>query len=174
MGVQGAVLAGGRSTRMGRNKGDILLPRGVSMTVNAACLLRRSTGSEVLISGPGGVPDLRSGVGPLGGMEAALYAAKGSGVLFLPCDMPFVSESILGGLLRSFAEDTRRPSVAVSPHLEPLLAVVPVSHREKLSNAVDAGHLKVGRLWMDLGFVPVMVQAPERLADVDFPWEVPA
>jgi len=96
-----AVLAGGRSVRMGRDKASLLLdgvPLLKVMTDRAA-----SCADEVLVVGRAGFPGLfASGVrfvpdlGELGGppssmrgLHAALTHARGEFVLLLPCDMPF-------------------------------------------------------------------------------------
>lgn len=96
-----AVLAGGRSVRMGQDKASLLLdgvPLLKVMTDRAA-----SCADEVLVVGRAGFPGLfASGVrfvpdlGELGGppssmrgLHAALTHARGEFVLLLPCDMPF-------------------------------------------------------------------------------------
>ncbi len=94
-----AVLAGGRSARMGRDKASLLL--------DGVPLLKRvvdraaSCADEVLVVGradfPGlegvrFVPDLGELGGPpssMRGLHAALTHARGEFVLLLPCDMPF-------------------------------------------------------------------------------------
>lgn len=172
--VQGAVLAGGRSARMGMDKKSVIIGNGLTMAENAGLLLRRSTGGDVLLSGPDGVPDRRGGKGPMGGLEAVLYETRFQAVLFLPCDMPFVPVDVLISMLRAFRQKTDRPSVAFFDCLEPLLAVVPVSFRERITNAIDTGHLKVGRFWMECGFTPVRVGDPSFLRDIDFPWQLSA
>ncbi len=93
-----AVLAGGRSVRMGRDKASLLLdgvPLLKVMTDRAA-----SCADEVLVVGredfPGlfasgvrFVPDLGGPPSSMRGLHAALTHARGEFVLLLPCDMPF-------------------------------------------------------------------------------------
>jgi len=172
--VKGAVLSGGGSTRMGRSKGGVMLPWGLTMESNARKTVGRATGSCAVVSGYSGLRDVRPGMGPMGGIETVLWKGEGDAWLFLPCDMPFVSVGLLGRLIGEFCRNSRQPAVVTCSAIEPLIAVVPVHYREKVTNAVDMGHLKVGRFWMDCGYTSVEVLNRHELADVDHPWEIPA
>lgn len=172
--ITGAILAGGRSVRMGKDKADIVLPSGKTMLSTAANQLSGTAVGRILVSGSQGVPDMRPGMGPLGGIETILHRSLPDAVLFIPCDMPYLKQALLRRMIESWQRSPGRPAVVTSPFLEPLVAVVPVSWKTKVTNAVDAGHLKVGRFWIDCGFTPVRTSDMESLADVDNPWEIPA
>jgi len=95
------VLAGGRSLRMGQDKG--LLPlAGRPLIQRAVCKLRELT-DEVYILGSRPelaafapiVPDLRESCGPLGGIEAALTHNSREWTMILPVDMPFLPKALL-------------------------------------------------------------------------------
>lgn len=107
----GLVLAGGASSRLGRDKareavaGKVLLVHAVE-AVTAVC-------SEVLIAGeragredldlPSGarwVPDIHPGRGPLAGLHAGLAAARYDITLAVGCDMPFLNPLLLASLVR--------------------------------------------------------------------------
>ncbi len=111
--VTGYVLAGGRSSRMGRDKalleldGKPLLQRAVEKlrTVCVSTFILSSR-EELAVFGPL-VRDLHPGCGPLGGMEAALLHTQTAWSLFLAVDMPFVPVAFL-------AEWVRR--VLLNPH----------------------------------------------------------
>ena len=100
----GAVLAGGRSSRFGSNKGQALLG-GRSLIDHAAAALRPHV-DELVVVGEraGGIPDLpRADLGPLGGIAAALDHGATLGyvrVLTIGCDMPIVPAGLIGRLLR--------------------------------------------------------------------------
>ena len=127
-----------------------------------------------MVSGRRGLRDLRPGKGPLGGMETVLWRSEAEAILFIPCDMPFLSEELLRKLVREFMRNRRLPAVIANPTLEPLIAIVPRVFREKITNAVDMEHLKVGRFWIDCGFSPVSALDYSELHDADYPWELPA
>lgn len=91
----GAVLAGGASTRMGRDKALIEVD-GVAMVTIAVEALRDAGAADVVVIGGDRsaiealghrwVPDLHPGEGPLGGIITALSAATADVVAVLACD----------------------------------------------------------------------------------------
>ena len=104
--VEGFVLAGGRSTRMGRDKA--LLPVGGQSLVEVALDKLRSAGVAApriagaradLSSYAPVLPDLHPGCGPLSGIEAALAATGQPLNLFLPVDMPLLPPRFLNWML---------------------------------------------------------------------------
>jgi molybdopterin-guanine dinucleotide biosynthesis protein A len=105
--ITGAILSGGRSARMGREKGLTLLagepfilhvhramePLVKDVIVSVAKGMSR-TYSQALGSGFIIVEDQTPGLGPLGGIIPALSAAKSRYVLFSPCDTPLLSPKV--------------------------------------------------------------------------------
>ena len=117
--VLGAILAGGKSTRMGTEKA--LLPLNGQPMIQHAAETLSSLFSKVVIVGCAKdtygflklevVPDLFEGCGPLGGIHAALNRAKPLPVFVLSCDTPFIPVGFVEYLL-SFksAAPTRIPT----------------------------------------------------------------
>ena len=113
--VGGYVLAGGQSSRMGRDKA--LLPlAGKSLVQHAVTKLGRICREVAILSarpelaGFGRlVPDVHPGCGPLGGMEAALLDTRFDWNLFLPVDVPFLPLAYLQGWLGWLVESEARP-----------------------------------------------------------------
>jgi molybdopterin-guanine dinucleotide biosynthesis protein A len=106
-GVEGFVLAGGRSSRMGQDKA--LLAVGGRTLVEIALDKLRSVGLATpriaaarsdLSSYAPVVPDLHPGCGPLSGIEAALEATAQPLNVFLPVDMPLLPARFLEWMLR--------------------------------------------------------------------------
>lgn len=107
-GTAGAVLAGGRSTRMGRDKAAIEIS-GQSLLDRAWRLMRGLVAPAWVCCAPGrarvGYPclfDDKEGEGPARGVAAALRAAhahKARRVLILACDLPRLSRELLVPLL---------------------------------------------------------------------------
>lgn len=106
MRVLGAVLAGGESRRFGSDKADAILA-GKRMLDHAADALRAVT-SDIIVVGRndpghvsiGDVPE--AGLGPLGGLCAALLYAETSGydaVLTLGCDVPCLPRHVADALM---------------------------------------------------------------------------
>ncbi len=105
------ILAGGRSTRMGRDKAFVELS-GVTL-LEHALLKARALGEPRILSGDAQdvqrrvrlgqyaptVADRRAGVGPLGGIDAALQDSPTDWLLILPVDQPYLPASALGDWL---------------------------------------------------------------------------
>ena len=101
----GFVLAGGESRRMGRDKA-LLSFCGRPLVENALGILREA-GLEARIAGSRSalgefapvVADAEPGLGPLGGVCAALAASCAERALFLPVDLPLLPASLIAFLL---------------------------------------------------------------------------
>jgi molybdopterin-guanine dinucleotide biosynthesis protein A len=148
----GFVLAGGKSSRMGRDKA--LLPfRGGSLAGYLAANVAEAAGSATLIGDPGKyghlgytvVPDRTPGAGPLGGIETALSCTAADWNLVLACDMPAISATFLRSLLDAaerIGADALLP-VGPSGRLEPLTAVYHRRCHAPLLRALEMGVRKV-------------------------------
>ncbi|MDD9912082.1 MAG: molybdenum cofactor guanylyltransferase [Alphaproteobacteria bacterium] len=92
--VTAVVLAGGKSTRMGQDKAQ--LPwQGVTLLECAAHDLLESGCTVVRTSGPQDIMDIRSGLGPLGGVYSSLEALpKAAWILFWPVDVPVEPQAV--------------------------------------------------------------------------------
>jgi molybdopterin-guanine dinucleotide biosynthesis protein A len=104
--VAGVVLAGGGSRRLGRDKA-LLTVGGETLLARAVRVLAQVT-QDLLVVGPvfrssavaaSVVPDVRPGLGPLGGIYSALLATSAPYVLVVACDMPFLQPDLLRHLL---------------------------------------------------------------------------
>jgi molybdopterin-guanine dinucleotide biosynthesis protein A len=148
------VLAGGRSTRMGRDKTllrvagrsllELALDKLRALALDASATPRIACTRPDLSSYAPVVPDLHPGCGPLSGIEAALAATTRPLNLFLPVDLPLLPAQFLGWMLRR-AEITGAlvtvPRAIGRP--QPLCAVY---HRDLLTGVtalVAAGNYKV-------------------------------
>ena len=101
--IEICILAGGHSSRMGSNKAEILLggrPMLAHVHETAASI---GCGVRVISD------DIQPGCGPLGGVVTAWETSTADTLLFLSCDMPFVSVS----LLTQVRDRLRPPATAV-------------------------------------------------------------
>jgi molybdopterin-guanine dinucleotide biosynthesis protein A len=148
--MNGFVLAGGRSTRMGRDKallefeGRPLIARIVDL-LRSLDLTPRICGSRPDLAGFAEVvADNYARSGPLGGIEAGLAASDAELNLFVPVDAPELPREFLGWMMRR-AE--RSHAVATIPHYgdrpQPLCAVYSRRLLAGLQEALTDGHLKV-------------------------------
>ncbi|MFA0813230.1 molybdenum cofactor guanylyltransferase [Microbulbifer epialgicus] len=103
----GIVLAGGRSSRMGRDKALLAHPENGNFLENARALLSELPLQQVVVSGArdGGIPDLVADMGPLGGLHSVALRTGAAAALVIPVDMPLLKCDALAELL---AEGQRR------------------------------------------------------------------
>ena len=148
--MNGFVLAGGQSTRMGRDKallevdGETLVGRALGLLPGLG-LEPRICGSRPDLARYGEVvPDNFPLCGPLGGMEAALAISDADLNLFVPVDLPGLPGDFLRWLMTR-AETSQ--AVATIPRyggrLQPLCAVYSRRLLTGLRSALGAGRLKV-------------------------------
>lgn len=100
-GWTGVVLAGGRSSRMGRDKAGLVW-RGKPLLQHMGDLLREAGAARVVVSGDypdaGGIPDSERGLGPLGGIASVADALPDGPLLIVPVDMPMITVPLLARL----------------------------------------------------------------------------
>lgn len=123
--VQGFILVGGGSRRMGQDKAQLRLGS-ESMLERLAARLSEASSSVTLVGNPQryaghrlpNVPDIHEKWGALGGIHAALSAAKTAWIIVVACDLPFVTRELLERL-KSFAEDSIDSIVPIQPDGRP-------------------------------------------------------
>jgi molybdopterin-guanine dinucleotide biosynthesis protein A len=103
--LSAAVLAGGKSRRMGEDKALLPLVEGGKPMVAIVLDRLRELADDVAIVandreryeafGARIVPDSMPGIGALGGIHAALMGAKNDHCLVVACDMPFLNRQLL-------------------------------------------------------------------------------
>ena len=155
-GVAGVILAGGQSTRMGRDKalvdfaGRPMIAHAIErLAPQVACLAISANGDAARFD-PFGLtvlPDADAGhPGPLAGIVAGLRFAANQGFGLLataPCDAPFAPRDLVARL----RGDAATPAVARSPGgVEPLFALWPVALLGRAEAALAAGEASVWRL----------------------------
>jgi molybdenum cofactor guanylyltransferase len=153
--VKGYVLAGGGSTRFGRDKALVEMD-GAPMLSRMRGLLSSVAGNAQVIAPPHkyaplgitGIPDRWEGQGPLAGIVTALLTTNETGGadwnLIVGCDMPFLTREWLfylaGRALVSNAEVVAPKSLQ---GLEPLCACWRTNAAAKLQDAFDSGTRKI-------------------------------
>jgi len=154
--VCGYVLAGGGSTRFGRDKALVELG-GLPMLGRMIALLRSVTKNVKVVGAPEKyaqferemVSDGWPGDGPLGGIitaleDAARDDAQGEWNLIVSCDMPFLTSEWLGFLCERAAKSRAQVLVPHSAHgPEPLCACYRTDAAGALRTAFESGVRKV-------------------------------
>lgn len=175
--VTGIVLAGGRSTRFGRDKASALLQGRplldwvlASMRQVAPCLVVvRAAGQVLPLERPGDddvlvVDDLRPAEGPVVGLLSGLQAASTPLALVASCDVPLVQPAVLRLLLDALGDaDAAIP--VVDGRAQPLVAAYRVAPAAAaLSAALERGERSLQRALAPLRSLDV---SGERLRPAD-------
>ena len=134
-GLYGLVLAGGRSTRMQRDKATLeydgrpQLARAMALLAplveRAFVSVRADQLQDPSRAAYPRIADLKDGLGPIAGIHAALAAYPDSAWLVVACDLPFLRAPTLGSLIAQ--RDSRRVATAfrssTDAQPEPLCAI---------------------------------------------------
>jgi molybdenum cofactor guanylyltransferase len=176
----GAVLCGGASRRMGRNKALIEIA-GVPLAVRTADVLRQGGCGDVVLVGGGSeldmlrtfgqrlVADEWPGEGPLGGVITALRLAADEGfsvAAMAACDLPQLRSGVIASL-RSLVPPGG-VAVAATTHVEPMCAVWSTETLPALERAFTAGGRAVAPVF-DLFDCAVLSVHPTVLLNANEP-----
>lgn len=148
--MNGFVLGGGRSTRMGTDKA-LLHHAGRPLIEHAIDLLKAAgvaphivgTRPDLAAFAPV-IADLHPGCGPLGGIEAVLAASNSDANLFLPVDLPLLPPVFLRHLLeRACITGASATIPTLGGRPEPLCAVYRRDLMAGIGTSLESGNYKV-------------------------------
>ncbi|MGE3297694.1 MAG: molybdenum cofactor guanylyltransferase [Porticoccaceae bacterium] len=169
----GALLAGGRSRRMGTDKA--LLPVGTGTLLDhMTAKLRALDLAEVVVcrAAPGCIADRVPGQGPLGALHSLSHHYPGRDLLVVPVDMPLLTTATLAALLTAGSELSRPHHYA--GYLLPLwLPLAPAAIRAIETRVTDAAaDRSLAALLRDLRAETLPLGSPEaELANINTPAE---
>ncbi|MBY0548902.1 MAG: molybdenum cofactor guanylyltransferase [Candidatus Obscuribacterales bacterium] len=155
--LAGGILSGGQSSRMGQDKGSLMLDDGLPMIAAPLRALRKVT-KTVVIAGPpldftGLEPDLVQFVddsipklGPLSGLEAILHTGQAQAYLIAACDQPMLTEEVLRMLLSGPAD---MPCFFETDRIQPFPGYYPASMLSDIQEALKRKRLSVMQLIAD-------------------------
>jgi molybdopterin-guanine dinucleotide biosynthesis protein A len=150
MQIEGFILAGGASSRMGEDKSRLELG-GRTFVETAAEALRGVASRVSVVSSRQGaeshglpvVEDLRAGLGALGGLHAALASCRAEWAAVVACDLPFVTGELMARLLSECTDETDAVvPVQEDGRVQPLCAL----YRARVCVGEVAEMIRVGEL----------------------------
>ena len=151
--VAAIVLAGGRSTRLGRDKASEPL-LGVPLLQRVLDRLAGLTTETVVVGRPEqdfgwarathlrAIEDSYPGAGPLGAIYTGLNAVEAPIALVLACDMPLLQPGLLAALVR-LAEEHEAVVPVCEGLAQPLCAAYRRTCAAALRTQIETGNLKV-------------------------------
>lgn len=184
MTLAAAVLAGGRSSRMGSTKAlieidgrrmaDRVLDAARSVGADPVVVLGGDRTELAVLSAPV-VPDRYPGEGPVAGVLGALQHFEGIAerVLVLPCDLADLQAATLLPLVEAEAGDGfSKVWVAANDRLEPMCAIWSVDATARVQELFDAGERALHVVIGELPHVAVTVD-PAGLTNINTPDQLP-
>ncbi|MFH1336873.1 MAG: molybdenum cofactor guanylyltransferase [Candidatus Zixiibacteriota bacterium] len=145
------ILAGGKNTRMGRNKAFIQLSSGETILQNTISILKRLFPEIIIVTNQketyqefnaSVVEDLIKEAGPLGGIFTGLCYSTSRFNFVVACDMPFIQISLIELLLAECGTfDVVLPEVDVE--VEPLFALYSKSCIPVMFEQLQKRNLKI-------------------------------
>jgi len=187
--VVGYILAGGRGTRMGTpHKGLLARADGRTILSHLVAEMFAAGAADVVLVANDPAPyarlglavigDSRTGMGPLGGVEAALEhlaAGAGDAALILPCDLPGITRAQIARLLEAYGRNpggVKFAAEADGGRLHPLCCVAGVDVLPAVRLALDEGRRGAAELWRRLGSEAVLFADADAFRNVNTPQEL--
>lgn len=165
-----AILAGGKSSRMGANKA-LLSFRGQPMISAVADAVRPVASRLVVVTddappyaalGFDTIADIHKDCGPLGGLHAALTASRTDRVLLLACDIPLVTTDLLRHLA-SYPSAAPARVAENGGRAHPLCAIYRQGCLPEIERLIASGRLAMAALLDAVGAERVHIPS-------DLPW----
>ncbi|REJ81007.1 MAG: molybdenum cofactor guanylyltransferase [Bacteroidetes bacterium] len=147
--INGVILSGGKSSRMGQTKAWIILGE-KTMLEHVVDAMKQVT-NEIFISanekefektGYKVIYDEVKGAGPLGGICSVLNQTQAQKLLVLSCDVPFISVEFLRYLIQNSKPGFNTVPVYMGK-LEPLIAIYDKSNLQVMADCLNKGIYKL-------------------------------
>lgn len=175
----GIVLSGGKSSRMGRDKSEILIDNRSFLEIQLEKV--RSLGLPgIFVSGKASpcsyaksIPDMIPGLGPLGGLYSSFLSCSKTYeyALVLGVDIPLIKTETLQDLILDHKNSDREATIlSCKGRIEPLIAVYKTDSTRILKNLINEGSLDVKSFIkaLDHGFFE-FTGDPAELANFNYP-----
>jgi molybdopterin-guanine dinucleotide biosynthesis protein A len=180
--LQGFILAGGESRRMGSDKSRLRIENQTFID-RIAATLAGITDSITLVGAryahPGfqTVADVYPGWGALGGLHAALAACERDWAIVVACDLPFVTPELFESLASLRADHDSVVPLQPDGRPQPLAALYrAVLCRERASELIQTGHRRpldllqlVNTRWVPFSELTNLPQAEKFFVNINTP-----
>ncbi|MFN3939113.1 MAG: molybdenum cofactor guanylyltransferase [Chitinophagales bacterium] len=146
------IIAGGQSTRMGRDKG-LMEWNGIPLVKYVIEAVKPIAKNILIITGNPlykrfgleTIPDLLSGLGPAGGIYTALHRTQTETNVIVSCDVPKLQTHTLSFLLRQHGNyEISVPKI--DEHIEPLVGIYEKRCVEKWNMLIEQNELALHKM----------------------------
>lgn len=150
--MSAAILVGGQSRRMGRDKSQLTYGSVTFLGEIAAKLddfnekyLSLNAGQTHTVIGFTNVYDKYDNIGPLGGIYSVLKESTVDYVLFVPCDMPFITRSAINHIVDMWQEEDMLIAMTKSGR-QPLVGIYSKRCITAIGELIDKGDYRPAML----------------------------
>lgn len=165
--VNGYILAGGKSSRMGTDKGLMML-NGKATVQHVIEQMQPAVDKVIIVSnnpdykkfGLEVIGDLIKDIGPAGGIYSALSHANSNYVFIMSCDMPFINS----GAIKLLIEKSNQLQITLPEYenrIEPLFGVYSKECLPQLEKLIHQGTIKLQDLVSQFELLKVNVDNNE-------------
>lgn len=156
--ITGIILAGGKSERMGTDKG-LLLFKGKPFISHIYEAMKPIVGNNIIVVSSNAaydklkynrIEDLIADKGPIGGLYTALKQSKTKLNLVLSVDVPLITTELLEWLLKNNDESYLMTQLQAHEKASPLIAVYDRALRIPLGELLAGNQLKLSSLVDDI------------------------
>ncbi len=179
----GIILAGGKSSRMGKDKG-VLTVNGTMMVEHVIHSLNKNVSSIIIVANNDNynqfgfpvVKDVIHECGPMGGIYSGLLHSQTDLNIIVSCDIPFVSSELIEAL-SSAPDDCDIVVPQLNGELEPLCARYRKGCALRMATYLDSGMLRLRSALQDFKLRildPWSISGfdPNQLANINTPEEL--
>ena len=172
--VNGYILAGGKSSRMGTDKG-LLVFNGKPIIQQVIEQLRPALNNMVIVSnnpeyeklGLEVIGDLIKDIGPAGGIHAALSHTHSGKIFIVSCDMPFVTTEAVKYMVQS-ASYSQITLPLYQKKMEPLFGVYSKECLPHWQQLIELGIIKLQQMITRFNFLTINIDNNELFNDLLF------
>ena len=176
MSVTAIILAGGKSSRMGKDKGLISYKRKplVEHVIHACTevtsrILINTNNQDYSFLGYKLISDRYIDLGPIGGIQAALEASETKDNIICPCDMP----NILAETLKTILDNKKGQMAVVAADPDgkffPVFGYYNKSALAIIEHQINKGDYKLQNLLKKLDAKTVVVSDLRELSNINYP-----
>lgn len=157
------ILAGGKSIRMGEDKG-LVLYKNKPMIQHLLDLFKLLNISTIIIAnndeykrfGVPVYPDVIKNKGPLGGLYAGLYHSKSEKNIVVSCDVPCLSKQLIEYLILNSCH-SNATVISFNDKIQPLTAMYSKKLKNKILLNLFNSRLKMKDFLQEVGFQELIV-----------------
>ena len=148
--ITGIILAGGKSSRMGSDKGFLKL-NGYTFMSHIIKVIKPIVGNIILVNnnsdydefGHIRVEDIIKNAGPLAGLYSGLYHSETENNLVLSCDVPLINRTVLNQLVEGFDNGFDVIQLQSQNKTMPLIALYKKQCLHKCLELLDKGEKRL-------------------------------